>query len=105
MPCSSSQKLCNAGERECDTGQPMIPASLVRPAILIGAPSSKRSRSGRQQAPFAQKTKKFHERQAQYCKIIAADPGKQLNPATFQAIGADREEQRVTLGGDIHVEE
>jgi hypothetical protein len=27
--------LCSAGEREWVTGQPMIPASRVRPVILI----------------------------------------------------------------------
>ena len=35
MPCSSIQKLCRAGERECATGYPMMPASRVLPVILI----------------------------------------------------------------------
>src|SRR4051794_29729172 len=104
MPFSSSQKLCSAGERECDTGQPMIPASLVRPVILIVTPSSRLSRSSRQQSPVAQKTKKLDQRQAQDREILPVDAREQLHAAAFETIGADRPEQRLAFRLNIGIE-
>src|SRR5688500_6331457 len=97
MPYSSSQKLCRAGERECETGQPMIPASRVLPVILIASASS------RQRTPLAQIFQQLYQRQTEDREVIAAYPREQLHAPSFQAIGADRAEQRFALGSDIVV--
>src|ERR1051326_4726185 len=98
MPCSSSQQLCNAGERECETGQPMIPASRVLPVILIASTSS------RQRTPLAQKLQQFYQRQTQDREVITIDPRKQLHASAFQSIGSDRAKQRFALSRNIAVE-
>src|SRR5258706_16310327 len=98
MPCSSIQKLCNAGEREWVTGQPMIPASRVRPVILM-VPASYQ-----QHAAAAQKIEQLQERQSENGEMVADPPLEQLHATTFEAVGADRAEQRVAFGGDVPVE-
>src|SRR5438477_13040250 len=98
MPCSSSQKLCRAGERECATGQPMMPASRVFPVSLI--PWS----SGRHRAALAQKAEQFYKRQAENRKVVARDSREELHASALDAIAADRAQQCVALGRDIGLE-
>src|ERR1051326_4977563 len=94
-PFCASQKLCSTGDRECETGQPMMPASRVLPVILI-AP-----RSLLQRAESSQKLQQLKQGQAENSEIVAAHPTEQLHPAAFQAIGTHRGEQSVALADDI----
>src|SRR6266550_9377360 len=98
MPCSSIQKLCSAGEREWVTGQPMIPASRVRPVILIDLSSC------RQRPAAAQKAQQLEKRQPENGEMVAFHPLKQLNAHAFEPIGTDRAEQRVAFDRDVMVE-
>src|SRR5260370_34984617 len=99
MPCCSSQKLCNAGEREWATGKPMMPASRVLPVTLIAASSTQHN------AALAQEAEQLDERQAQNGEVVAGNPREQLHPPPFETIGADRSEQRLALGRNIPLKE
>ncbi len=98
MPCSSIQKLCRAGERECATGHPMMPASRVLPVILIHPPSCQK------RAAIPQKIQELQQWQAENGETVAANPREQLRPSTLETIGPDRSGQRFPLLGNIPVE-
>src|SRR5713226_4173256 len=100
MPCSSSQKLCNAGEREWAIGQPMIPASRVLPVILIRW-FSRHWASCQQHPSLTQKAEQLDQRQAENGKVVAANPREQLHAPALKAIGADRAQERVAFGVNI----
>src|SRR5947208_17136048 len=99
MPCSSIQKLCSAGERECVTGHPMMPASFVRPVILI------RLSLRQKRAAAAQKFEKLEQRQPENGEMVDCHPGEKLDATSFEAIGADRAQQRLAVGRDLPVDE
>src|SRR5229473_1859694 len=98
MPCSSIQKLCRAGERECATGHPMMPASRVLPVILI------RLSLCQKRAAIPQKIEQFQHWHAENGEIIAANPREKLHAASLEPIGPDRGGQRLPLLGNIAVE-
>src|SRR5690348_8191946 len=95
MPCSSSQKLCSVGERECVIGQPMIPASRVLPVIFIGRSSCL------QQPPLPHESERFYQRQPENGEVVALNPTKQLGAATLEPISTHRREQRLAFGSNI----
>src|SRR5580700_6900953 len=81
MPCSSIQKLCSAGERECATGHPMMPASRVLPVILIHLSLCQK------RAAIPQKIQQLQQWHAENGEIVAANPFEQLRPEAFEPIG------------------
>src|SRR6266581_3794298 len=88
MPCSSIQKLCRAGERECATGHPMMPASRVLPVILIHLSLCQK------RAAIPQKIEQFQQGHAENGEMVAANPREQLCAASLQPIGPDRAGQQ-----------
>src|SRR5207302_10034791 len=98
MPCSSIQKLCRAGERECATGHPMMPASRVLPVILIHLSSCQK------RAPSPQKIEQFQQWHAENGEMIPANPRAQLCPAALEPIAPDRTGPRLRLLGNHTVE-
>src|SRR5712692_6956411 len=98
MPCSSIQKLCRAGERECATGHPMMPASRVLPVILITLSLCQK------RAAIPQKIEQLQERHAENGEMVAANPREQLYATALEPIGADRAGQPLPLLGNIPVE-
>src|SRR6266487_3568174 len=84
----------------------MMPASRVRPVILIPRSSSsygphRNMGSSQQRAPLAQKAQELDQRQAENGKVVTGNPREQLDTPTLQPIGANRPEQRVPLGGNV----
>src|SRR5438034_8239399 len=98
MPCSSIQKLCRAGERECATGHPMMPASRVLPVILIAQSLCQK------RATIPQKIEQLQQRHAENGKMIAANPREQLHAAALEPVGPDGGGQRFPLLGNIAIE-
>src|SRR5579862_2177772 len=98
MPFSSSQKLCRVGEREWATGHPMMPASRVRPVILM------RCSSYWDSPAFPEKIEQLDQWQSENGEMVAANPRKQLHTLSFEAIGTDRAKQRLALRGNIRSE-
>src|SRR6185312_16789785 len=95
MPCSPSQKPCNAGEREWATGHPMMPASRAAPVIGM-----KRT-SFPHHAAAAQERQQLDQRQPKDGKMIAVDSREQLYPSALDPVRPNRPEQRIPLCGNI----